>query len=132
MRRRPLTLLEQFDAPDMVPNCLARTQSTVATQALELFNSSFVREQAGAFARRILQEDANSPESRLERVFLHAYARRPQPDEQHTALDSLTTFKTAWSTELARARGDPKEAERLAWEAFCHSVLNSPEFIYID
>ena len=49
-RMQPLTMLELFDQPAMVPNCMQRTQSTVPTQALQLYNSRFVRESAEHFA----------------------------------------------------------------------------------
>lgn len=53
MRMRPLTILEQFDGPELAPNCLQRTESTVPTQALQLFNSRLVRRSATLLAERV-------------------------------------------------------------------------------
>src|SRR5206468_596101 len=53
-RSKPVTLLEVFDLPPMSPNCIARPYSTVATQALEMTNSPFVRERARYLAGRLM------------------------------------------------------------------------------
>ena len=47
------TLLENFDSPQMSPNCLERQVSIVATQALHLLNNAMVHDLAKAFARRV-------------------------------------------------------------------------------
>ena len=38
-RTTPLTMLDTFDAPQLNPNCLKRSQSMVTSQALQLWNS---------------------------------------------------------------------------------------------
>ena len=56
-RRKELpTLLESFDFPQMTPNCIERVHTTVASQALNLMNDTWVRQLAGAFARRVASD----------------------------------------------------------------------------
>ena len=53
-RSQPLSLLEAFDAPLLVPNCLKRPHSTVSSQALQLENSELVRLSARHMAGRVI------------------------------------------------------------------------------
>ena len=50
-RKQVPTHLENFDFPQMNPNCIERRDSTVAPQALHLMNNGMVRELAEHFAR---------------------------------------------------------------------------------
>jgi hypothetical protein len=135
MRLKPLTLLEQFDGPDMVPNCTARTHSTVAAQALELYNSDFVRSAATAFARDVLKENTPGAAAVCE-VYRRAFSRPPKSDELRRALAELSDLREAWSKAGSAPRAADKDTtlsgDERALATFCHAVINSPEFIYVD
>jgi mono/diheme cytochrome c family protein len=135
MRLKPLTVIEQFDGPDMVPNCLGRTQSNVPTQALELYNSDFVRSAATAFAKELLKEKVPG-EPAVREVYIRAFGRPPNPGELQQALSGLGDLRDAWGKEAAieTAANNERKAnlDKLALATFCHAVLNSPEFIYVD
>jgi hypothetical protein len=135
MRMRPLTLIEQFDGPEMVPNCLTRTQSTVATQALQLYNSEFVRSSASAFAARTTEQPPVTAERRIQRIYLTAFGRLPNAEELKLAVQDVEQLRDVWGTRVAVDGGrvvEDAQAHTLAWEVFCHAILNSPEFVYID
>ena len=106
-RKTPNTMLDLFDAPAMSPNCLQRTDSTVPTQALELFNSEFVRNAAARFSRRLLETGRNSP-----RLLVTAYR--------------LAFGRNPTSAELRRDRDAINELN------YCLILLNSPELVYVD
>jgi hypothetical protein len=135
MRLKPLSVIEQFDGPDMVPNCLGRTQSNVPTQALELYNSDFVRSAATAFAKELLKEKGPG-EPAVREVYIRAFGRPPNPGELQQALSGLGDLRDAWGKEAAieTAANNERKAnlDKLALATFCHAVLNSPEFIYVD
>jgi hypothetical protein len=134
MRMRPLTLLELFDGPEMTPNCLQRTESTVPTQALQLLNSELVRQSAQRLADRVLAHSA-ATDARGELVYQLAFGRRPTPDERRNLGEAIAALQEAWQTDSARRPDDADSAsdsERLAWAAYCHAMLNSPEFVYVD
>lgn len=132
MRLRPLTLIEQFDGAEMVPNCLRRTSSTVPTQALELQNSAFTRECAAALAQRVRIEAGDSPEQRLQHVYLVAYGRRPNDEELRMLMAAINKLQTSWSADAKNQAAPLRDPDQAAWEAICGVVLNSPEFIYVD
>ena len=50
-RKQLPTHLENFDFPQMNPNCLERRDSTVAPQALHLLNNGMVEQLADALRR---------------------------------------------------------------------------------
>ena len=82
-RSTPLTMLEAFDAPQLNPNCLKRDQSTVSSQALQLWNSEMLRENARYFAGRVMDAVGEDElEKQVERVYLMALSRSPSEEER--------------------------------------------------
>ncbi|RPH76476.1 MAG: DUF1553 domain-containing protein, partial [Planctomycetaceae bacterium] len=122
------TLLGLFDYPEMNPNCIQRSTSTVSLQALVLHNNGQVHEWAGDLANRILaraNEIGNDP---INETFLTVYSRQPTADEHTEAQKLLAQLSKMWREAGA------KEAEisRLALRKICHTLINSAEFSYID
>jgi hypothetical protein len=125
------TMMDTFDYPEMGPNCLSRNVSTVSPQALMMLNNENVRELAGAFASRVDQivtrqgdESVNRQASRnahINTVYQLAVSRLPTDEEQRIG--------TAILQELAaQLQGD----SRRALETYCHTILNSAAFMYVD
>ena len=133
--QKPLTLLDAFDLPRMTPNCIERRQSQVATQALQMMNGSDVWEHSRYMAGRLIDEIGPDPREQVEAVFLRALSRKPADDEMRDSLASLKEFTEIWPTRLQKDR-DPAPVEWksrwLALASFCHSMLNSAEFSFID
>jgi hypothetical protein len=133
LRKEPPSLLESFDLPAMNPNCLQRSESLVAPQALHLLNDSAIREMAGQFACRVLQSaDANAM-AQVREIYALALCRSPSDEELEACLDFLNALRasavTGGSLDDSGKDGD-REAKALA--ALCHSVMNSAAFLYID
>lgn len=134
-RQTPVSLLEAFDQPAMTPNCTERRRSNVATQALHMMNGSMTWDLAKYMAGRVIDESEGDRAKQVERIYLRAYARKPSPDELRVGLDALAEFRKQWP---ARLQTDASEAPR-TWQAewlalanYCHAVLNSAEFSFID
>ena len=122
-QRRSLTfpLMEVFDGAPMNQSCAARPQTTVAPQALALFNGEFAREAAAHFAVRLHKEVGGNTTKQIERAFQLAFTRPPSKFERGTALNFLHEQTTTRSADTAAALAD-----------FCHVLLNSNELIYPD
>jgi hypothetical protein len=90
-QRRALTypLMEVFDAAPMSQSCAARAQTTVAPQALALFNGEFTRECAAHFANRVKAEAGSDAARQIARAFEIAFTRVPNPVEQAASLAFL-------------------------------------------
>jgi hypothetical protein len=132
-RKAVVTHLENFDFPQMNPNCVQRRDSTVATQALHLMNDGMVHQLADHFARRVEREAGNDPSRQVESVYLIALGRPPGADEKETSLATLARLAGSWGRHLTGAgKPDAVEARHRALATYCHAILNSAEFLYVD
>lgn len=127
------TLLENFDSPQMGPNCLERNESIVAPQALHLLNNGMVHELAGHFADQVIAAPTDQAEeqalAQIRSVYRLALSRFPMADEQQSALEALSELQAHWR---ATDGATDESAARKALASFCHAIMNSAEFLYID
>lgn len=99
-----------FDCPDGSLVMARRGVSTTPLQALNLFNSRFVIDQAETFANRLTREAGEDPVNQVGRAWVLAFNREPRPAE------------TAAAVRFVGAEGLP---------ALCRAVLNANEFLFI-
>jgi len=134
-RSRPVTMLETFDAPLLNPNCIRRAQSTVSLQALQMMNSDLVLESARHMAGRIIDAAGEDPAKQVERTYLATLTRFPTPEEMAAARRTLEQMRESWRRQLENERPAEPVAHKANWlalAAFCHTMLNSAEFAYVD
>jgi hypothetical protein len=81
IRRESEAVFGAFDCPDAGQSTALRRASTTPIQALNLFNSTFTLDVSQAFANRIQKEAGDHLEAQIERAFLHAFGRKPSPNE---------------------------------------------------
>ena len=123
IRMEPVPIFGAFDCPDAGLPAPKRSQSTTAIQALSLFNSKFVVDQAAEFANRVKQHVAvnvaeSSDASRatdettaaIRYAFRLACGRLPEPRELHAAAN------------VVRQHGLP---------TLCRVLFNSNEFLFL-
>jgi hypothetical protein len=127
-RKAVATHLENFDYPQMNPNCIQRRGSTVAPQALHLLNNGMVRQLAEHFARRVRREAGADPERQIEWVYLTALSRPPHEEEKRLGRMTLAVLEKEWSKHQVHR----DEASHRALTTYCHTILNSAAFLYID
>ena len=155
VRRNFLTpLFLAFDYPPPISTIGRRGVSTVPSQALMMLNNEFIAGEAQAWARRLIEEEADLGR-RAERMVLEAYGRYPEPWE----LDDLLEFaasgaeryrKLSESNETVEAAQEATKAaektratadetndaaqqtvEQRVWADLGHALMNSAEFIYL-
>jgi hypothetical protein len=134
------TFHETFDLPRMGPNCVERTESTVAPQALHLLNNRMVRELADSFARRVIADVGRDPERQIDRAHRRAFGRAPTPEEQRIATASLAKLTDEWERTIrdgATVDSTPptnlnEQAAERALGNLCHAIMNSAELLYVD
>jgi len=116
------SVMDTFDYPQMGPNCLVRNISTVSPQSLMLMNNGHIRDLAKSFALRVLSEaKGQSRESQIDLVYQIALSRMPTDSERRLGAVALQQLESDW-------QGQPTKA----MESYCHAILNSAAFIYID
>jgi hypothetical protein len=132
-RKVVVTHLENFDFPQMNPNCIDRRDSTVVPQALQLMNNGMVHHLADEFASRVRHEAGADPGRQVEWVYLVALGRMPSAEEKDTGLAALARMAHHWAEHLARAgRPGTDEVAHRALATYCHAILNTAEFLYVD
>lgn len=134
-RQTPMSLLDAFDEPAMTPNCTERRRSNVATQALHMMNGSQTWELARYMAGRIIDEAGDSEPKQIELIYTRAFARKPSPDEIKIGQEAIAAFRKEWPARLATDNQDAPRQATTNWMAlanYCHAILNSAEFSFID
>jgi len=104
-------LMEVLDLCDTVRPSAKRQTTSVAPQALQLFNGDFVNRQARHFAARLRAEAGAQPSAQIERAYRLTLARKPTPAEK----DAMLSFLKDGSLE-----------------EMCRVILNLNEFAYAN
>jgi hypothetical protein len=127
LERRTFTypLFAAFDPPEVMTSCPQRARTVVPTQALTLLNSPLAREQAAAFARRLVVECGNKADDVVARAWQLAFSR------------SVTAVEAERCMAFLRKRTDALgDATRTPFEAalaeLCLALFNANEFLYVD
>ncbi len=98
-----------FDCPDASQTVATRSRSTTPLQAMGLFNSTFVIQQAHLLSKRLQAETTTRP-AQVDRAWHLCFQRAPDRDE---AADAVAFIKEKGLNE------------------FCRAVLNANEFVFI-
>jgi hypothetical protein len=127
-------LFDAFDLPDMHNSCARRLTTTTAPQALLLLNGDFVLERAQALAAALHERFGSDEAQMVAEGYRLAWSRQPSTEEIQLGLRFLSK-----QADLLRARrhadGGVKDGDvvrRAALADFCHAVLNTNEFLFID
>ncbi|MBI3695969.1 MAG: DUF1553 domain-containing protein [Acidobacteria bacterium] len=134
-------MFEAFDMPDTHESCARRYTSTTAPQALVLLNSKQVLESAQSFAGEVLEKAGADRKAQVELAYRLAYSRTPDAAERDTALTFLSTHQPILEERVAQNQPIPlpgklpegvDKVEAAALVDFCHMLLNSNEFVYLN
>ncbi len=134
-RQTPVSLMDSFDQPVMTPNCTERRRSNVATQALHMMNGSMSWELARFMAGRVIDEGGTDRTRQIESVYLRAYNRKPSAQELRTGIEAIEEFRKQWPARLTTDNSAAPRAASAEWLAvanYCHAIMNSAEFSFID
>jgi hypothetical protein len=124
LRRANLpTLLNLFDFGDATTVNGKRTITNVAPQALFAMNSEFGFEHSRRLAETLVAMPDATPARRMEAAYMRILNRYPTPDE----VDAGLTYMQKYGEKFGK-----DNAELEAWKSFCHILLSSNEFLYLD
>ena len=110
IRQTTDSVFSSFDCPDGGSVMPKRSRSNTPLQALNLFNSTFVIQQADILAKRLVTECGDEPESQVALAFHLFYGRPPDPAELRA------------STAMIRAHG---------LSSFSRAMFNTSEFLFV-
>jgi hypothetical protein len=144
-RNLRLPLLDAFDLPDMHNSCARRSTTTTAPQALLMLNSEFTLLAAERWAER-LEADlkkagkaVSDDRPIITAAYRETYAREPSDADLEMCSKFIARQATALSNENGASDKAPTPtsvsndaAHKAAIIDFCHAILNSNEFLYVD
>ncbi len=110
IRQEQDSVFGSFDCPSGNQVISRRTRSNTPLQALNLFNSTFVLQQADLLAERLRIEAGPEPVRQVDLAFRHAFGRVPDRLEQEA------------SVALVNQSGLP---------ALCRALFNTSEFLFV-
>jgi hypothetical protein len=124
-------LLEVLDLCDTTRSTEQRNITSVAPQALTLFNGKFVNQQAKHLADRLITEAGDNPTAQVTLAWRIALCRRPTDSEQVVMVEYLKAEQTRLQSQAADGTKVPaEEAHRLALVQVCRVIFNLNEFVY--
>jgi hypothetical protein len=127
-------MLEVLDVCDTTQSSDKRAVTSIAPQALTLFNGEFLNRQARHFADRLRREAGPLPADKIQLAWQLALARPAKPDEL-AAMQRFLAEETASQLREATAASktiSPDESAHAALAQLCRVVLNLNEFVYPD
>jgi hypothetical protein len=134
-------MLEAFDAPNPQETCSRRFRSVIPSQSLILMNDPLVLEWSRTLAGRVLNDGGISLDQQVDRAYRLALSRLPKAEERTAVLGFLQQQATLHAARLARNEKPPLPpglpegidvARAAAFVDFCHTLLNSNEFLYVN
>lgn len=141
-RSKPVTVLDTFDAPVMVPHCEMRKQTTVAPQSLLLMNDTFILDNARRLADRLFAEAPDDETKQLRHAWMLLFGKEPSESEIARSRDYLRlqtaglTVYHAQNPPAAPAKGAPTppapDPAREALASLCQVLYSSNRFLYLE
>jgi len=113
-------MLQAFDMPDTHESCARRNITVSPTQALELLNSDVVMGWAKQLSQRVRNDAGLDERGQVERAWKLVYQRPPSEAETASALAFL------------KKHGDVAGDSEAVFTDFCHALINSNEFVYVN
>ena len=110
-RSMPFPFFETFNSVNSPTSCGERDNTIVSPQALLMMNGEVTDQLAQAFQDRLMEQSEGDPDRMIEQAWMHLYGRAPREEER------------AFTKEFL------EDADLDTW---CHALLNSNEFIYIQ
>jgi hypothetical protein len=130
-RSMVVPMLEALDLCDTARSSARRLVTTVAPQALSLFNGEFVNRQAQHLADRLRREAGEDPDKQIDLAYRLALCRPPRATER-AALVQFLEQEAGKSADGTGQVPDASEARHQALQQLCRVILNLNEFVYPD
>jgi hypothetical protein len=122
----PPRFLAIFNQPIPKLTVGRRDVTNVPDQALAMLNDPFVLNQAEYWAERLVGQQCNSIEDRVDLMWTEALGRLPDADERSRCGSAIL--------QLAALHGvapDDVLASRAVWQDIAHALFSLKEFIYV-
>ncbi|MBI1313816.1 DUF1549 domain-containing protein [bacterium] len=127
-RQLLMPMMELFDSPTTTDSCAVRPASILPTQALILMNDEFTEDQAEALARRAEAASNDDLDTAIRTAYRRTMCREPSGSRLSRSIGFVEQQMSSW--KAAGTSND--EARHKSLSDFCHVLLNSSEFVFVD
>ena len=135
-RSTPLTVLDAFDEPTMVPNCEMRRQSTVAPQSLLMMNDTFILENSRRLADRLQAESPDDHRAQIAHTWNLLFGKPAVESDIAKSLSYLeqqTKALTQYHHDIQHSKNAPKpNPPQEALASLCQILFSSNRFLYVE
>ena len=131
-------MFETFDFPDTHESCARRYHTVTPSQSLALMNDELVLDWSRSLAGRVLNDAGVSVDGQIDRAYRLALHRAPKASEKQATLEFLRSQASILREQRDKLYlPDPlppgvEPAHAAAVVDFCHALLNSNEFLYLN
>jgi hypothetical protein len=81
----------------------------------------------------VQREAGSNPARQIERAYWIAMSRPPSDQEKAVGIEALSKLADGWAKHLmASGKANREVAARRALESYCHALINSAAFMYVD
>lgn len=115
-----------FDRPIPFSTFGKRNVTNVPSQSLIIMNDPFVAQQAEIMAEKLLSLGKLTFNQKIDWIYMRAFSRKPTAQELQKSTEFIGTLQKMEPPEEMGVNG-----EKEVWKAFCHSIFNLKEFIYL-
>ena len=124
--------LEVLDVCDTTRSTELRNRTTIAPQALALFNGEFANRQAVHFASRLWREAGDDVTRQIELAYRLTLCRSPNEPEIAAMKRYVAEQMELLTNEAAASQRaiSPNEVQQRSLELLCRVMLNLNEFVY--
>ncbi len=123
-------LFDAFDLPDMHNCCSRRLTTTTSPQALLLLNGDVALERGQRLAEILSERFGDNDAQLVAEAYRLAWGRRADKDEIQLGVRFLEQRSEQLRAQRGGDRGSQDRAAVLA--DFCHALLNTNEFLFVD
>ena len=134
-------MFETFDMPDTHESCSRRNITTSPLQALTMLNDKVTIEWAESFAGRVLRVAGDDETKQVEAAYRIALSREPNAAEATLAKrffgehSKVVKERLIEDEPVSLPAGFPSDGDKAVGATlvdFCHALLNSNEFVYVN
>ncbi len=119
-RNQNNSLLHAFDLGGGLKSVAVRNTTTTPTQSLIMINGEYVLSRAKKMAARLTHRYGSDARALIQEAVQRCWGRAPSTDEIKNAIAFLNVTKSSEEVDIALLTD------------FCHVLLNSNEFLYLD
>jgi hypothetical protein len=132
-RNMRFPLFDAFDWPDLHNSCSRRVNTTTAPQALLMLNGDLTLENARTWAGKLLARHGSDDGTLVAQAYRFAWGRPATVEEVGLGVRFVAAQVERLQKRAAGLRTmTPADARSAAVADFCHALLNSNEFLYVD